>query len=166
MSASASSPAPAGDPDATRWAAPIEASAGVLELVGSEQPELLEFTAHLLATGTMSFAVEKLATDVGVAPERLGWTFERACRDLDRLEKHRGRWRDPVQILPRSNLAALRLVCHARLLRMSLIKRRQRLETIQRKIEKAWKLARTRAWIDDFLGELPSQPREARHAEQ
>ncbi len=169
MATSASSPAPPGATAAgntARWGAPIEASAGVLELVGSEQPELLEFTVHVLAAGTMSFAVKKLAAELEVAPDRLAWTVERACRELDRLEKHRGRWHEPARVLGKPNLAALRLVCHTRLHRMSLLKRRQRLLGIQRKLERAWQLARTRAWIDDFLSELPHKPPEARDADR
>ncbi len=167
MPAISSSPTRPGAPAAGGWGAPIAASAGVLELVGSEQPELLDFTAHVLANSTMSFALENLAAELEVAPDRLGWTVERACRDLDRLERHRGRWRDPARVLGKPNLAALRFVCHFRLQRVPVVKRRLRLQRIQRKLERAWQLARTRAWIDDFLSE-PGEParKEARDADR
>ncbi len=140
-----------------RWGAPIEATIAVLELIASEQPQFLDFQAHVLGNSTMSFVVQKLAGELGVAPEELVKAFGQAARDLDRLEKHRGRWQDPVKVLGATNLAALRHVCEARLTRVWKVARRTGLQRIQRRVEAAYKLARTRVWIDDFIGPLPAK---------
>ncbi len=153
------------------WQAPIDASAAALELAASEQPELLEFLAHVLRNSTMSFAAEELAAVFGVAPEKLGPAVVRACLDLDRLEKHRGPWRDPAAVLRKGaggtpvaapNLAALHCVCRARLQRVTQLARRRRLERILRRVDAACQLARTRAWLEDFIGPPAEKPREVR----
>ncbi len=72
-----------------RWGAPIEATITVLELIASEQPRCLEFQVHVLCNSTMSFAVQKIAAELAVSPERLGKVIGRACMDLDRLELER-----------------------------------------------------------------------------
>ncbi len=143
-----------------RWGAPIEASLAVLELAASEQPELLEFQAHVLGNSTMSFAVQKLAAAFDVPPEKVGRTVTLACKGLDRLEKHRGKQQDPEKLLDAPNLAALLHVCHARLNRVTQVNRCRRLERIQRTVKRAYEQARTRAWIDDFIGPLPATARE------
>ncbi len=142
------------------WGAPIEATLASLELIATEQPGLLEFQVHVLGNGTMSFAVAKLAAAFEVPPEKLGPAVVRACRDLDRLEKHRGRWRDPAKVLGAPDLGALRYVCRARLNRVSEVARRRRLERIERRVEAAYKLARTRIWVDAFIGPLPVKRQE------
>jgi hypothetical protein len=149
--------------DGRGWGAPIEAIIAVLEVVGSEQPDLLEFQAHVLWNGTMSFAFVKLAGTFGLPPQELGGAIGRACRDLDHLEKRRGIWRDPKQVLgPRSNLAALSHLCQARLRRVRHPPRRRRLERMYQRLEAAYAQARTRAWIDDFIGPLANGPREVK----
>ncbi len=147
-----------------KWGAPIEATITVLELIASEQPGMLEFQVHVLCNSTMSFAVQKLAAELGVSPERLGKVIGRACMDLDRLEKHRGRWRDPAKVLGSPDLGALRYVCGARLNRVSKVARRRRLMSIERRVEAAYNLARTRIWVDAFIGPLPARRKEAQDA--
>ncbi len=144
------------------WGAPIEATLATLELIASEQPGLLEFQVHVLCSSTMSFAVQKIAAELGVSPEQLGKAIGRACMDLDRLEKQRGRWRDPAKIVGATNLAALRYVCRTRLNRASKVVRRRRLASIERRVEAALSVARTRAWVDDFIGPLPEKRKEAK----
>ncbi len=134
------------------WGAPIAATLAVLELTGSEQPELPEFQAHVLRNSTMSFAVQQLAAELEVQSEEIGPTVGRACRDLDRLEKQRGAIWQPEQVLDRPNLAALLYVCRARMRRVAPRARRLRLERIRRRVEAAHKLRRTRIWIEDFIG--------------
>ncbi len=96
------------------WEAPAQATAAVLELTGSEQPELLEFQAHTLLNSTMGFALRKLAAALDVPPEKVGPTIERACVHLDHLETLRkARWQ-PAKVLENPNLAALLAVCEAR----------------------------------------------------
>ncbi len=139
------------------WDAPIEAAAAVLELAASEHPELLEFQVHVLANGTMSFALDKLASSLDVPRRQLAPTVLRACKDLDRLERRKGTWREPAKILDEPNLAALFYVGSARLERVSIPPRRQRLERVVRKVERAYGLARSRAWIEAFIGPLPQK---------
>ncbi len=162
----ASDPAGAGARDSRigigSWAAPIEATMGALEVTASEQPELLEFVAHVLRNSTMSFAVQELAGSFGVAPGQVGDAVLRGCTDLDRLEKHRGRWRDPAQVLASPNLAVLCYACHARLNRVRPLPRRRKLERIQRQIERAVAHARSRAWLESFIGPLPERRKDTR----
>ncbi len=144
------------------WGAPIEASAAVLELIASENLELVEFQARALLDSTMSFAIRELAANIGVAPEHLGHTIWTACTHLDRLERHRRKWRAPAEVLSSSfNLAALLYVCRARLKRVSRATRRQKLKKILRRLDQAEQESRTRAWIDDFIGSPPARPVEA-----
>ncbi len=143
--------------DDSQWP-PIKATAAVLELTASEHPELVEFQAHVLRSGTMSFAFRQLAAELGVAPDQLGWTVFQASRDLDRLEAYRGRWRDPAAVLGAPNYAALISVCRARLERVPQLSRQRRLERILGRIDAAYQLTRTRAWIDNFLGPPPAVP--------
>ncbi len=159
---------PAGPRSGWAWGAPVEASAAILEVVASGQPELVEFQAQTLLNSTMSFAVRELASAFGVPPEKVGEEVARACNHLDRLERIRRTWQDPAEVLPKGgkwndldspNLAALVYICGARLKRASPPTRQQRLERIQRRLEAAYKVARTRVWIDDFIGPLPAKPR-------
>ena len=143
------------------WGAPAEASAAVLEVVASARPGLVEFQAQALLHSTMSFAVRELAAAFGIAPEKVGAEVGRACDHLDRLEKSRLTWRDPAEILDSPNLAALLYTCRARLRRASPPTRRFKLERILRRLEAAYEKARTRAWVEDFIGPLPARPREA-----
>ncbi len=145
-----------------RWRAPFEATITVLELIGSEQPRFLEFQAHVLGNSPMSFVLQELAQELEVPAEKAAIAVARGCRDLDCLEKQRGRWQDPAEVVGATNLAALRHVCRARLSRVSRASRRQRLMSIQRRIESAYSLARTRAWVQEFIGPPPGKPGEVR----
>ncbi len=108
----------------------------------------------------MSFAVEQLATAFAVPVDKVGEAISRASNDLDRMEAHRGRWRSLSRIVKQPNLAALHHVCAARLARTTNVKRRQRLEIIRRQVDAAYQQARTRAWLEDFLGPLPLKKRD------
>ncbi len=143
------------------WGAPVEASAAILEAVASAQPELVEFQAQALLNSTMSFAVRELAVAFSVPPEKVGKTVGRACRQLDQLERVRRTWRDPAKILDSPNLAALVHVCQARLKRTSPAARQLKLERTRRRLEAAYQVAQTRAWIDDFIGPVPAEPTKA-----
>ncbi len=149
-----------------QWDAPIEATAAVLELTASEQPELLDFQAHVLCNSSMSFAVQKLAAAFDVPLEKVGPTVSRACKDLDRLENHRGASWEPAKILEAPNLAALLYLCKARLNRVQDVKRRLRLGKVLRRLKPAYDLARARAWVDDFIGPLPAKAQEAQGADR
>lgn len=104
----------------------------ILELVASEHPEVLDFQLETLLNSVMRSAVLQLAADLGVPLAKLGQTVYRASLDLDRLEKRRGVWRDPVRILESPNVAALLHVCAARAGRVQGVVRRRKLEMILR----------------------------------
>ncbi len=148
------------------WRAPAKSTLAVLEIVASEQPQLIEFQVQALLDSPLSFALRELAATFGVAPRDVGEPVVRACAHLDRLERYRRTWRDPAEVVDSPNLAALVSVCRARIRRASQPKRRQKLERILRRVEPAQGLARTRAWIDNFLGPLPAAGKEARHADR
>ncbi len=148
------------------WRAPYESTLAVIEIVASEQPDLIEFHVQALRNSPVSFAMRELATDFDVAPEDVGEAVGRACIHLDRLERHRRAWRDPTEVVESPNLAALVAVCRARIRRASPPKRRQKLERILRRVEPAYQLAQTRAWLDDFIGPLPRKRKEAQDADR
>ncbi len=70
--------------------------------------------------------------------------------------QNRSFWRTPIA----ATAAVLRRACRARLKRVPQLSRRRRLERIQRRIDAAYQLARTRAWIEDFIGP-PAEPGKA-----
>ena len=148
------------------WGAPIEASAAILEAIGSEHPELIDFQAQALLNSTMSFAVRKLAEELAVEPEKVGDAVALACTQLDQLEKYRRAWRDPAQVLASPNVPALFWVCRARVHRVSPPTRRYKLERILRRLEAAYEIVRARAWIDDFIGPLPARRKGAYDADR
>lgn len=124
----------------------------VLELTASECPELLDFQLETFLNSPMRFAVLELTTAFDVPHEKLALTVYKACLDLDKLEKRRGAWRDPAQVLESPNVAALFQLCSARMGRVTAVTRRRRLEAVCRKLGQAWELARDRAWIEAFIG--------------
>lgn len=134
------------------------AVAAVLELTGSERPELLDFQLETFLNSPMRFAVLELSAAFDVSREKLAVTVYKACQDLDRLEKRRGVWRDPALVLESPNVAALYYVCAARLGRVAAAGRRRRLEGTCRKLEQAYELARNRAWIEAFIGPPLASP--------
>ncbi len=142
----------------------FDAVVAVLELVASGRPEMLEFQLETLLNSPMGFAVHDLASDLDVPWERVSFTLYRACLDLDRLEKRRGAWRDPEKILQSPNIAALRHVCRARQGRVTGVARRRQLDVTLRRLERAHALARSRAWIEDFIGPPAGSRGEARDA--
>ncbi len=134
------------------------AIAATLELTATERPELLDFQLEAFLNSPMRFAVLELANAFGVPREKLALTAYKACLDLDKLEKRRGVWRNPAQVLESPNVAALYQLCSARQGRVPGITRRRRLEAICQKLELAWELARDRAWIEAFIGPpLPAE---------
>lgn len=142
------------------------ATAAVLELIAAEQPELLDFQLEAFLNSALRFAVCELAAVFGVPLEKVGFVVYKATRDLDRLEQRRGAWRDPAKILESPNVAALAQLCRARGGRVRTVHRRRKLEAILRKLERSQDLARSRAWIEDFIGPpLPTRP-EVRDADR
>ncbi|MCP3963759.1 MAG: hypothetical protein GY719_38475 [bacterium] len=126
----------------------------LLELTASGLPQRLSFQLDVVMKSPARSALYELAAVFDVPHDQVGQAVFRACKDLDRLERQRGRWRDPAKILDSPNLAALRHVCHARLNRVSKLARQHRLERILQRVEQAYELARSRAWIEAFIGEV------------
>ncbi len=135
----------------------------LLELTATGRPELLDFQLDSLLNSPMRFAVLDLASALGVPAHEIAATIFQACHDLDKLTATRRVWRDPADVLPSPNVAALRHVCRSRLGRTTGPKR-GRLEITLRRLRKAHELLQSRAWIEDFLGHPlpPSQDKQAR----
>ncbi len=139
----------------------------LLEVTASGHPQLLDFQVKLLMNGPARSAVYELATAFDVPHDEVGETVHRACLGLDRLERRQGAWRNPAKILGSLNLAALFYVCQARRNRIMKLGRQRQLETIHRRVERAYELARSRAWIEEFIGApLPGRSREAHRADR
>ena len=130
----------------------LEAVVAVLELSAAERPELLRFQVHVLLNSSMRPAVLELARAFAEPVEKAGETLYRASLDLDRLEAWRRVWRDPAQFLESPNVVALYHLCGARVGRVRSLVRRRKLEEILRKLEQAHDLAKSRAWIEEFIG--------------
>ncbi len=138
----------------------VAAVAEILEVTASGSPHLLDFQLDVILKSPARSAVYELATAFDVAHDEVGQTVYRACLDLDRLERRRGAWRDPATILKSPNLSALLHVCQARKNRVAKLPRQQRLGRILRRVERAYELARSRAWIEAFIGPLPEAGKE------
>ncbi len=145
----------------------LDAVVALLEVTASGHPRLIDFQLRTILNSPARSAIYDLASAFDVAHDQVGQTVCRACADLDRLERRRGTWRDPAEILGSPNLAALLYVCGARLNRVAKLARERKLEKILRRVERAYELARSRAWIEAFIGEpLPQKRQEARGADR
>ncbi len=138
------------------------AVAELLEVTAAGHPQLLDYLLGLVLRSPARSALYELAAAFDVPHDQVGREIHRACVDLDRLERLRGAWRDPAKILGSPNLAALLYVCYARRNRVSTLARQRRLENILRRVERAYELARSRAWIEAFIGPMPEKAQEAK----
>ncbi|MCP3958267.1 MAG: hypothetical protein GY719_10490 [bacterium] len=130
----------------------LPAIVAVLELIGSEHPPLLHFQLDTLLRSTTRIAVHDLASGFAVPLDQVAQTIHKACLDLDNLERKRGVWKDPTLFLQSPNVVALLHVCQARAGRTTERHRRRKLEVIERRLRAAHELARSRAWIEAFIG--------------
>ncbi len=134
----------------------------LLELTASGLPQRLGYQLELVLKSPARSGVYELAAAFDVSHDQVGQAVYQACKDLDRLERHRGRWRDPAKVLDSPNLTALLYVCQARLHRVSKLARQTRLTRILRRVDRAHERARSRAWIEAFIGEVaPKNRRDA-----
>ena len=145
---------------------PTDAISAILELTASGRPQLLGFQLEALLNCPQRYALQQLAVELDVPAEKLARAIYQARLDLDRLEKRRGVWRDPGEILDSPNVPALLSLCRARLGRIASDQRRRRLEVIARRLEAAHELARSRAWIVEFIGEPLSMREEVGNADR
>ena len=134
--------------------------AELLEVTASSGPHLLDFQLDVILKSPAGFAVYELASAFDVAHDEVGRTIHRACIDLDRLERRRGVWKDPATILKSPNLVALLHVCQARKNRVTKPTRLQKLGKIKRRLDRAYELARSRAWLEAFIGPMPKTGKE------
>ncbi len=135
------------------------AIAATLELFASERPELLGFQLEVLLSSSMQRVAENFAADCGAPLRDLDPVIQRASLDLDNLERRRGAWRDPAEILESPNAAALVQLCRARQGRVQGSQRRLKLQHIHRKLEEAREHANRRKWIEGFIGpRAPAKP--------
>ncbi|MCP3962327.1 MAG: hypothetical protein GY719_31170 [bacterium] len=141
---------------------PVDGISALLELTASGRPQLLDFQLDVLLNSPLRYSLQHLAVALDVPAEKLGPVIYRASLDLDALERRRGVWRDPGEILDSPNVPALLHLCCARAGRIDSGHRRRRLEVIERRLKAAHELARSRAWIEEFIGEPLSVRQEAR----
>lgn len=123
----------------------------LLELVATQQPDLLFLVIDMASHSPFRFAILELASTFGTTPERLASVLHTTCLNLDRLEARR-KWKHPYDVLPQANLRGLLYLCRARRIRVSAVTRSRRLAMIARKLEQAYRSERTQRWIEDFLG--------------
>ncbi len=135
--------------------------AGLLELVASERPDLLEPLIEALGHGPAGRGLAEVAEVWGVRPEDrdddLGPVAVKASKHLDRLERRRTGWRHPAQVVDGPNVQALASLAGARRTRVDGIASARRLGIVRRKVERVAEVERQRRQLEAFL-RAPSQP--------
>ncbi len=127
--------------------------AAMLEILASQRPDLLQVYLDMACNSPARFAMLELAADCSLRDTKdLGQTVLKATADLDRLERRRGGWKHPRDVVHRPNVGGLLVFCHARLQNVTGIGRRRRLEFIARRLQRVHERERTMAWITDFIG--------------
>ena len=130
----------------------------LFELTARESPELLSVFLRLTESYTVNFAVTEIASAMRVKPKQLNKTMLKASQDLDELQRLK-RWRHPREVVSRPNLSALRILCHARINNARRPRKRQVLEGIALKLQRAAEsrdLKSIHHRILDFIGEPPA----------
>ncbi len=141
-----------------------EAVAAMLELVASRRPDLLPAYLDMASNSPARFAVLELVADVGLrdSPDPYRGLLK-IMADLDQLERRRGGWTHPRQIVSHPNVGALLYFCRARIQNAAGIGKRRRLEVMARKLQRVHEREKTRAWINEFIGSSgrgrPDDPR-------
>ena len=125
----------------------------MIELIASHRPDLLPPYIDMAANSPARFAIVNLVSDLDARePADLHRATLKIVSDLDRLERRRGGWRHPRQVVHRPNVGGLLSFCRARIENVSEASRRRRLEVLARKLERAYEREKTLAWITDFIG--------------
>ena len=125
----------------------------MIELIASHRPDLLPIYLDMASNSPARFAILELASDLGVRETAdLYQTALKIVADLDRLERRRGGWRHPRQVVPAPNVGGLLRFCRARIPNVTGISRRRRLEILARKLQRVHDREKTLAWITDFIG--------------
>ncbi len=134
--------------------------AGLLEVIASERPDLLgPVVATLKLDSDSSGGLQELASSWEVrSPTPASGRSElfevalKAARDLDRLEKRRGGWRHPREVVEEPNLTVLYSFTLRRIERSRIVRGR-RLRVLASKLERAYEGERQRRMIEAFIYE-------------
>ena len=130
-----------------------ETVAAMIELIASHRPDLLPIYLDMASNSPARFAVLELASDFDVRETAdLHPVALKVVADLDRLERRRGGWRHPQQVVPTPNLGGLLHFCRARIQNVAGTSRRRKLEILARKLQRVHDREKTLAWITDFIG--------------
>lgn len=139
---------------------PPQALLATLEILATECPGLLGFAVRTWLESPARPDLLNLARRWGVEPEQLAATVLNTSTGLDRLERRRGGWRTPGQVINRPNLPptlSLIQLGIVRAERVATTGRRRRLEVIVRRLERVHQREAQRAWLQKFLTP-PAQP--------
>ena len=127
--------------------------AAMTELLAGKRPDLLPVYLDIVCHSPASFAVLELASDCDVRDTKdLHRAVLKIMADLDQLERKRGGWKHPREVVHRPNAGGLLRFCHARIQNTTGVGRRRRLEVIARKLQRVYEQEKTLAWITDFIG--------------
>ncbi len=130
-----------------------ETVAAMMELMATHRPDLLPVYLDMATNSPARFAVLELASDFNVREtNELHQATLKIIGDLDRLERRRGGWRHPRQIVQNPNISGLLVFCRARIQNVNGLGRRRRLEVMARKLQRVHDREKTHAWITDFIG--------------
>ena len=130
-----------------------ESLAAMIELLASQRPDLLPVYLDMAGNSPVRVAILELVSEFDVRePTGLCEAALKTRTDLDRLEKRRGGWRHPQQVVTQPHIGALLYFCRARIQRVSNNGRRRRLEVLARKLERVREREKTMAWINNFIG--------------
>lgn len=130
-----------------------ETVVAMIELIASQRPDLLSIYLDLASNSPARYAVLELVEDFNVRETKdLHQAVIKAVADLDRLERRRGGWRHPEQVVSSPNVGGLLYLCRARIHSAMATGRRRRLEVLARKLQRAHDREKTHAWITDFIG--------------
>ncbi len=130
-----------------------EAMAAMMELMATHRPDLLPVYLDMATNSPARFAVLELASDFNLREaNELHQATLKIISDLDRLERRRGGWRHPRQVVQDPNVSGLLHFCRARIQNVNGLGRRRRLEVMARKLQRVYDREKTHAWITDFIG--------------
>lgn len=125
----------------------------MIELIAAHRPDLLKVYLEMATDSPARFAVAELASDCNVREiGDLNRITQKIIADLDRLERRRGGWQHPKQVVQNPNIGGLLRFCRARIQNVNSLGRRRRLEVMARKLQRVHDREKTHAWITDFIG--------------
>lgn len=127
----------------------LEPLAALLELVASEQPDLLPWAVSVVEQSAGRAIFLELAEEWGVQPRDVRRVAARAARQLDELEPRGGT--DPGSLRGPALVAAFHFASQRRR-RISGLRRQQRLKTLGRQLAEALEVARQRRRIHSLIG--------------